>query len=292
MNDSPRRTPYQATPRPGKRGHGGRKFLIFLIVLAGLLVGADFALAAVAEHQISQQAREKLKVTDDPAVNIHGFPFSTQALSGNYRQITVSAVGVPVGEVLRELELEADLKDVRAPLSDLIEGRTSSITIGTLEGAAKIKQSDLGRAIKLPTLSIEPAALDYVRSGDEQDNVSVEDMEQQQEDSGVHSSTAGIRLAADTRIGGKKVEIVTYAIIRLRGSAVSIEPVRLEFGHDEQTTVVPDQIRAALLPQFETTVDPGRLPFNVKPTGVAVERGALIVQGEAKDVSFADAGAN
>lgn len=285
-----RRTQAAVPGATRRRSGSGRKIVIFLVIFAGLLVAADFGLAAVAEHQISQKAREKLALTDDPAVTIHGFPFTTQALSGDYRHITVSAVGVPVGDVLRELELVAELRDVRAPLSDLMNGRMSAITIGMLEGAAKIKQADLGRAIKLPTLSIEPAPEEFVRSGDENDNVSVEDLEKQQEEEGVHTSTAGIKLSAKTDIGGKSVEIAVYGIIALKNSTVRITPVRLEFAQGDETTVVPNQIRDALLPQFETTINPGRLPFNVKPTGVAVERGALIVQGEAEKVTFADAG--
>lgn len=269
-----------------------RKTLVFLVILGGLLVAADFGFAAIAEHQISQKAREKLKLTDDPAVNIHGFPFTTQALSGDYQQITVSAVGIPVGDVLRELELEAELSDVRAPLNDVINGNTEAITIGTLEGAAKIKQSDLGRAIKLPTLSIEPAAIDYVRSGDEADEVSPEEIEEQEEEKGVHSTTAGIKLAADTEIAGTKVEVVAFGIIELRGSSVRITPLRLEFGQDEKTTVVPGPVVNTLLPQFETTINPGKLPFNVKPTGVAVQRGSLVVKGEAHDVTFEGAAAS
>lgn len=262
------------------------------MILAGLLVAADFGFAAVAEHQISQQARAKLELTDDPAVNIHGFPFTTQALSGDYQHITVSAVGIPVGDVLRQLELVADLYDVRAPLRDVINGNTKAITIGTLEGAAKIKQSDLGRAIKLPTLSIEPASLDYVRSGDEADEVSPEELEKQEEEADTHSTTAGIRLAADTEIAGTKVEVVAFGIIELRGSSVRITPLRLEFGQNEKTTVVPRPVVNAVLPQFETTVNPGELPFNVNPTGVAVQRGALVVKGEARNVTFQGAEAS
>ncbi|MGH3520999.1 MAG: LmeA family phospholipid-binding protein [Haloechinothrix sp.] len=282
--------PGSGSARP-RKGNGSRKFVVFLVILAGVLVAADFGLAAAAEHQVSQKARERLQLTDDPAVNIHGFPFTLQALQGDYRHISVSARGIPVGDVLRELELVAELRDVHAPLEDVINGDTSAMEIGTLEGAVRIKQSDLGRAINLPNLSIEPAPEEYVRSGDEEDNLSVEEQEEQQEAEDTHFSTAGIRIAAETDIAGTEVEVVAFAIIELRSSAVRITPVRLEFGQNEQTTVVPEPVRQALFPQFETTINPGQLPFNVKPTGVVVERGALVVKGEAQDVTFANAGA-
>ncbi len=277
---------------PGRSSSGRRwrKTIVFLVILAGILVAADFGLAAFAEHQVSQRAREKLRLGDDPAVTIHGFPFTTQAIRGDYRHITVSAVGIPVGDVLRELELVADLRDVRAPLQDVINGNTSAMAIGTLEGAVKIKQADLGRAIKLPTLEIEPAPEEYVRSGDEEDNLSVEEQEEREEESEAYSSTAGIKLSATTDVAGTEVDIAAFAIIELRSTSVRITPVRLEFEQNGQNTVVPELVRQALLPQFETTISPGQLPFNVKATGVAVERGALIVKGEAQDVTFDSAG--
>lgn len=278
---------YDAAPARRKPRRRGRRFLIFLIVLAALVVGADYGLAAVAEHAVSQQAREKFKLSDDPAVDIHGFPFTTQAISGDYDHITVNARGVNVQNTLRELELIAELRNVRAPLADVIDGNTENMRIGDLEGVVKIKQSDVGRLIRLPTLSIQPASEEYVRTGDKEDEVSVEDLEKQRDAVDTYPQTAGIRLAAKTRIAGRETEIVAFAIIELEENSVRINPQRLEFGQEEETTLVPEQVRQTLLPQFEATINPGSLPFGVRPTGVAVERGALMMQGKAKDITFA-----
>lgn len=288
MRNAPRGAQrYDVVSNRKKPRRRGTKFILFLLILAGLLVGADFGAAAVAEHAISQQAREKFKLEDDPAVHIRGFPFTTQALSGEYEHITVAAESINVKDTLRELELMAELRQVTAPLSDVLDGNTAAIKIGDLEGIAKIRQSDVGRLIRLPNLGIEPADEDYVRTGDAEDFVSVEDLEKQREASNTYDSTAGIRLAATTRIAGREIEIVAFAIIELTESAVRIDPQRLEFGQEEETTVVPEQVRRTLLPQFGTTIEPGSLPFNVRPSGVAVENGKLIVQGKARNVTFA-----
>src|SRR3981189_2702919 len=122
------------TDRTSKpRGRRAKKLIVVLVVLAGLLVGADFGLAAFAEHTISQKARAQLGLADDPSVSIHGFPFTTQALSGDYSQISVSAAGVRVAK-LSDVELSAELKNVTAPLSELLAGNTKAIKIGTLQG--------------------------------------------------------------------------------------------------------------------------------------------------------------
>ncbi|MDV6012464.1 DUF2993 domain-containing protein [Haloechinothrix sp. LS1_15] len=260
-----------------------KRTLVIVAILGALVVGADFAFAAVAEHRISQQARAQLELDDDPAVEIHGFPFTTQALSGSYHRISISAAGVPVSDILRDLELEAELRDIEAPLSDVLDGNTDAITIGELEGTVKVSQADLGRAIKFPTLRITDATEEYVHSGDDADDVTNGDEEPE------YGSTAGIRLEATTDLAGEEdVEIVVYGVIELAGDQVRVEPKRVELDRGGGTTVIPEAVRENLLPQFATTIDPGTLPFGVIPSGVAVERGALIVQGEATDVRFAD----
>lgn len=264
----------------------GTKLLVFLLIAGGLLVGADFAFAAVAEHQVSQQARKKFHLASDPAVTFHGFPFTTQALSGKYQHISLSADGVAVKN-LRNLRLSAEMRDVTAPMKDVINGNTAAIEIGKLKGAVEITQADVGRLIKLPNLAIEPASKGYVRSGDPKDKIPVSVLDRRRDAMDAFPSTAGVRLTATTSIAGTRTEIVTYAILRLTKTSVSINPQRLEIGHDDGLTVVPPQVRQALLPQFSATISPGSLPFNVRPSGVAVTSGAVIVQGKANNVTFA-----
>src|SRR4030081_121376 len=116
------------TDRTSKpRGRRAKKLIVVLVVLAGLLVGADFGLAAFAEHTISQKARDQLKLANDPSVTITGFPFTTPALSGDYSHITVYAAGVRVNDTLRDVELNAELRNVTAPLSDLLAGNAKTI---------------------------------------------------------------------------------------------------------------------------------------------------------------------
>lgn len=288
VRDGARPDPVSQRKRPRRTG---TKLLVFLVVLGALLVAADFGFATVAEHQVSQQTRKQLDLKEDPGVTIHGFPFTTQALGGEYEHITLSADGVAVQETLRNLELTAELRNVTAPLNDVLEGNTNAIEIGELEGIVKIRQRDIGRLIKLPNLEIEPAAQEFVKSGDPKDEVSVKDLDERRDAMDDFPETAGVRLAATTRIAGTKTEIVAYGILKLSQTSVAIVPHRLEIGHENGTTVVPPQVRESLLPQFRTTISPGSLPFNVRPSGVAVEQGAVIVQGRANNVTFADGAA-
>jgi hypothetical protein len=279
--------------QPGRRDRGRRtrKLVIIFGLLAALLVGADFGLAAIAEHTVSQKAREQLRLADDPSVNIHGFPFTTQALAGHYGHITVYAAGVPVKDTLRDVELNAELRDVTAPLPDLVHGNTKAIRIGTLEGQVKIKASDIARIPPLNQVEdfkIEPCSEEYVKTGEDSRN-GTDNGDATSSKENTDDSSAGVRLSGNVRIAGQQVEVFAFAIIELVGNKIQITPERLQFGNDKETTVVPPQVQKALLPNFKATIDAGSLPFTVTPTAVKVELGSVTLKGEAKNVTFTGA---
>lgn len=257
-----------------------------LIVIAGLLVGADFGLAAFAEHEISQKAREQLGLADDPSVSVHGFPFTTQALSGHYDLIDVYAGGVSVKE-LHDLELAASLHDVDAPLSDVLNGNVKAIRIGELEGSVRVKASDVNRVGPLTNvedLRIEPSTVQYVQTG--RDTMTAE---QKKLESKTDKPSTGIRLSGYVQIGGQKVEIFCFAMIDLVGNSIVITPHRLQYGNDKKTTIVPQEVQEALLPDFKATINAGNLPFTITPTAVHVDSGSVVIKGKAQNVTFTGA---
>ena len=107
-----------------------RRTLAVLIVLVGLAVGADYAAAALTESAFSREMRTQLNLTDDPSVRINNFPFLTQAIAGRYRSVDVTADHLQVGP-LRDVQVRTQLRDVTAPLSQLLAGsRTRHPTVG------------------------------------------------------------------------------------------------------------------------------------------------------------------
>lgn len=314
----------RASGRPPRRRRRWTKIITVFAVLVGLLVAADFGLAAMAEHTVSQKAREQLGLRTDPNVTVHGFPFMTQAVSGEYPHISVEAKGIGVNDVLRSVEIQADMYDVRAPLGDLLSGDVSNVTIGELAGQVKLKESVIANIpplTKIQNLNIEPTSEEYVREGkaarmDPQEarergaeGNSGEGQNEGRQDAGQAAqngngaggqdvttepngdgdpATTGIRISGDVRIAGDKVEIFTFAIVRLDGSTISIEPRRLQFARSDQTTVVPTKVQQALLPSFRVNIDAADLPFTVTPTDIKVTSGAVIIRGEAENVRFAE----
>ncbi|WIX81081.1 DUF2993 domain-containing protein [Amycolatopsis carbonis] len=280
-------------PRPDnrRRGRRVRRWVIVLGVLVILLVGADFGAAAFAEHTISQKAREQLSLTDDPSVDIHGFPFLTQALSGDYSHITVSADGVPVGGELRDLGVSAELEDVTAPLSDLTAGNTKNVKIGKLTGAVTIKASDIARISpldKIQNLRIDQSTEAYVKYGDTDQGQEPDPTPTNSAGETEDGNTAGVRLSGDVQVAGQKVEIFCFALIELKDKTITITPHRLQFGNDHETTVVPESVQKALMPNFRATIDTSTLPLSVTPTAVRVDSGSVTIKGEATSVNFSD----
>ncbi|MFI5607354.1 DUF2993 domain-containing protein [Amycolatopsis sp. NPDC051903] len=281
------------SPRPDgrRRGRRVRRWVIVLGVLVILLVGADFGAAAFAEHTISQKAREQLGLSDDPSVDIHGFPFLTQALSGDYSHISVSADGVPVGGELRDLGVSAELEDVTAPLSDLTAGNTKNVKIGKLTGAVTIKASDIARISpldKIQNLRIDQSTEAYVKYGDTEQGQQPDPTTTNADGDEQDTNTAGVRLSGDVQVAGQKVEIFCFALIELKGKTITITPHRLQFGNDQETTIVPQSVQKALLPNFRASIDTSTLPLSVTPTAVRVDSGSVTIKGEATGVTFAD----
>lgn len=282
-------------PRPDarRRGRRVRRWVIVLGVLVILLVGADFGTAAYAEHMISQKARTQLGLTDDPSVTIHGFPFLTQALGGDYSHISVSAAGLPVADKLQDVAINAELEDVAAPLSDLANGNTKAITIGKLTGSVTIKAADLNRVDplnKIKDLRIEPATTDYVMNGDAGQSEPTPTTTATTEGQAVDESSTGVRISGHLQFAGQDLELFCFAMIEVdaKSHSISIVPKRLQFGNDRATTVVPQAVQNALLPNFKGSINTKDLPLSVTPTGVRVQSGSVTVKGEAQNVSFAD----
>ena len=282
-------------PRPDarRRGRRARRWVIALVVLVLLLVGADFGAAAYAEHMISQKARTQLQLTDDPSVTIHGFPFLTQALGGDYSHISVSAAGVPVGDKLQDVALNAELEDVTAPLSDLTNGNTKAITIGKLTGSVTIKAADLARVApldKIKDLRIEPATPDYVENGDSGQGEPTPTTTTTEGQAAQDESSTGVRISGHLPFAGKDLEIFCFAMIEAdaKAGAINFVPKRLQFGNDQETTVVPQAVQKALMPNFSASIKTKDLPLSVTPTGVRVQSGSVTIKGEATNVSFAE----
>ncbi|GGM73336.1 hypothetical protein GCM10012275_49960 [Longimycelium tulufanense] len=253
-----------------------RKLIVALVVLIGLLVAADFGLAAFAEYKVSKSIREQLKLNEDPDVRFNGFPFITQALAGDYREIEIHASRVPLNNDFRDLGLVLRLFHTKATLSDIASGKAKP-TVERLEGELHIRANDLGRILEVPDLKIEqvPAS-----SGDgaAPDPAVAKDKRQ-----------ARVKLTGTKSIAGAKVEAAVTGLVVLQDTGIEITPQKIELdpsGTGVGVVRVPEAVQQQLLKEFEIKIEPGSLPFTVKPTEIEVQGGTFVIRGEATNVTL------
>lgn len=252
-----------------------RKLIIAVLVLVALAVVADFGAAAYAEHTVATQLRQQLALPSDPSVRINGFPFLTQALAGHYSAIDITATGVSV-DPLHDLDVQATLHDVDAPLAEVTSGDLHSVHAARVDGRVRIKDADLGRAIGIEDLRIQQPSDQEIKqflppgtpTGD-----------------APHGDRAPVRIVATTDLMGQRTEIVGIGSIELAGAVVRITAadVRLA-GAGVGSAGLPRAVRQTLLNTLSTDIKPGGLPFAVTPTKVWVETGAVVVEGTASNV--------
>ena len=112
-----------------------------LLVLAALFVAADRIAVAVAEDQVGDRIAEQADLPGSPEVDIRGFPFLTQALSGRYDDVGLSFTSDDLGQPTGTRGV-VSLRGVEVPLSDVVSGSVRQIPVELLEGSATLS-SDL-----------------------------------------------------------------------------------------------------------------------------------------------------
>ncbi|MBA9003134.1 LmeA family phospholipid-binding protein [Thermomonospora cellulosilytica] len=113
-----------------------RKVLVALvIVLVVGLVAADRIGVRIAEDRIAAEVAAQYDLTERPDVTIHGVPFLTQAIGGEYRRIEVGIREFTQRDVTVQ-DVRVEMRDLRAPLGDLMNGVTSNVVAGTATASA------------------------------------------------------------------------------------------------------------------------------------------------------------
>ncbi|WP_067181661.1 LmeA family phospholipid-binding protein [Microtetraspora niveoalba] len=97
-----------------------RKLVVFLILLVVVLAILDRVAVAGVQREIARQIEAKYDLSSTPTVHIEGIPFLTQAVAGNYEEITI-ATGPLTREGVSISKIDATLYGVSAPLADLIQ---------------------------------------------------------------------------------------------------------------------------------------------------------------------------
>ncbi|WP_020501227.1 DUF2993 domain-containing protein [Sciscionella marina] len=270
---------------PRRRRRGLRRTIITVIVVLAVLVGADFGFGSYMEYRVSKLLRAQLHVQDDPRVSVHGFPFTTQALAGDYGNITVDANDVPATPTVHDLAFNINLRHVQVPIGQLASGEVDRIPVQELDGSVKVSAADIARMLHLSDIKLAKQPINAVLGNASPVSESNPDPDAFNNDPTHRDTRAGFSLTANTSLAGQRTAITIYGMITLQGGQIVATPKKLKLTNAFINSSLPDSISHQLLGRFAFRVDPGTLPFSVSPTRVGVtEDGALSVTGKARDV--------
>lgn len=133
-----------------------RKVLpVLLIFLAVAVVAADRLGVRVAEDKIGEQVAARYNLQRQPDVTIHGVPFLTQAVGGEYEHIEV-AIGDWTEQGVTVTGVTVDMRGVQAPLSEVSKGGAANVTARTATASAVIPYAVIKKEAPKEVKSIGP----------------------------------------------------------------------------------------------------------------------------------------
>jgi LmeA-like phospholipid-binding len=205
--------------------------LVLLLLVGAVLVVVDRVAVGVAEDRVAEQVADRGGLTGTPEVDIAGFPFLTQALAGDYRDVrvhlTAEELGQPAGT-----RADVALRGVHVPLSDVLSGSVQQIPVDRVDGTATLSYGLLAEQVGGDTT--------LARDG------------------------AGIRVTRTVEVLGFDFPVTATGTLTLDGQDVVIDVQDAEAGAVD----VPDSVvrRAADLLDLRYPVP--ELPFGLELTSV------------------------
>lgn len=231
-----------------------KKLLITLVIVVGLLIGADFAGRAIAESMAATQLAERSGVTN-PDLDIHGFPFLTQAIGGTYDHVTLTADGVMLGTVPAKAAVDA--YDVHYPLSDAVHGRTDGMTADRAVVTLRTPTSSFTTLLNAPGVTLTAGSQGQVQVG------------------------------TTVTVAGKTLPITADASVSVSDGVLHLKPGTVSFGGVD-STVLPAAVQAAAAKALTFDVPLDGLPVDVQSGTLRVDGEDLVVTAELHDVVIAD----
>lgn len=232
-----------------------RKLLVFLVVLALLLVGADTAARAVSQKTVAKQLSPVAGLNEEPQVSVYGFPFLTQVVSGHYQHLTLTAAHVPLDEDLTADEVTADVRNVTLLMSDLSRLEDASVTAGSVEVAVHLRYNTLLTAM---TKQVDTDRMSFDIT---------------------YVDAKTVHVSASTEVMGTTVTGDTDATVRLEGQKLVIEFIDDLFG--DAPAAVASRIVAISLIAF-----PLDLPYGLAANGLTVTTNGVTITAEGSQVSL------
>jgi len=227
-----------------------RKLLIVLLV-AAVLVGADFAAARVFESKVATALERKYQLGTRPIVQVRDFPFLPHLLTGRFSALDLAATNARA----RGLDLdrvEVQLRGVRVPRTVLFGGH-GLVRVDQVEGQVELSQAQINRLLA-----------GRLSGG----QVTIE--------------ANSVRLRVGTEVFGRLVDAVVTGRLGVRDGQLAFRPQSVQVGG-----VGDPALETTLVSRFTFDVPLPRLPADIQVKRVDTEPGAVVLAGGAARLEVA-----
>jgi LmeA-like phospholipid-binding len=241
-----------------------RRFLITSVVLV-LVVGAglfamDRAVAAYAEDQIKQKTVAEVASlgmrSDDPSVDVGGFPFLTEVVSGKYEQIVIVLPNLSgQGMTLPKFTLTAS--GVNAPLDTLRSGE-GTITADKITGTSVVPWDVVVKQTKFKDLKLSADA------------------------------DGTLKVAGNATLGGYSIPLTGSAKVTLAGPTKLRVQVTDLAGTDPGLNSLIKGLIAAYKEKLVFDFSLPKLPYNLKLQKIQATPDGLDITAYAENVPLSD----
>lgn len=218
---------------------------ISLLVVLALLVGADRLSLALTQRAVAAQLQSSGSLSSRPSVSVRGFPFLTQALSGRYDDVELSASEVTAGGG-RLSRLEASLRGVHVPLSDALSGSVSTVPVDRLRATVLMSYADITAQLRDRRLSVS-------------------------------ASGSFLRVTGSVSALGRTVSASALSSVTLSGTSVIVTAQRFEVAGKAADRV----LSRALGNRLDFVVRIGKLPYGLRLTDVRVAGNGIVADAAA-----------
>jgi len=233
-----------------------RRTIVIVLGLAVVLLGLDVGARTAAETAVATRVKASQGLSQQPDVQVHGFPFLTQALSGRYQQVDVRMRGVAVGNELALERLDARLTGVHLPPSALLRSTGTSIPVDQvhLTGTASFAALNVAVASAVPA---DLATLHFSDGGDGQ-----------------------VKVTARYRVLGAPMTLTGRAMVSLSDGTL-----RMSLSRDTLAQL-PSALRGTVSEWLSRSVPLQRLPLGLVADRLSVHPDGITVTADASHVTL------
>ena len=225
-----------------------KRVAVAVVVLLLLLLVADRVGAEYAARAIAADVQESTVLESPPDVEVTGFPFLTQALSGRYERIEVRATDVPADRLVLS-RLDATLHGAQAPLSEVLSQSVDDIPVEQVTARALVSYDEISQSYEDRELVVEP-------EGDR------------------------LRVTGRLQVFGQTLTAVALSTVEVVDGDIVLSAEEIGLG-EEGTGEVPTQ---ALREQLDLRVPVEGLPYDLTVTDAEVRSDGVALRAEASDV--------